>query len=112
MFGEQVTRARRGAKVGTDRYGNPIYGTTTVASITGAAFDPGGSTEPVTVGADPVRTEPTLYFPSAWPDIGPDDLVQVRGHNYRVTGRPPDWRSPWGTAVGGLVVHLELLEGG
>lgn len=111
MFGEAITRARRGPVDGHDRYGNPTRSTITVAVFTGAAFDPGGSTEPVEVGREPVTTTPALYFPGAWPDIAPDDLVTVRGTVWRVIGRPDDWQSPWGTSVGGLVVHLERVEG-
>lgn len=110
-FGEAVTRSRRGPITGVDRYGNPTYGPITSATFTGAAFDPGGSTEPQEIGRDPVSTSPALYFPSAWPDIAPDDLVTARGVVWRVIGRPADWRSPWGSLVGGLVVHLERLEG-
>lgn len=109
VWGEQITRRRRTA--GTpDRYGNPTWTTSDVVLAQGAAFDPGGSFEPVEVGREQVVTTPKLYF-LARPDLTADDLVIVRGMVFAIVGTPADWRDPWGSGVGGLVVEIERVEG-
>lgn len=110
MAGETVTRIRQ-TESGVDRYDNPTY-TTAELDIPGAFFDPGSSEETIVVGGEPMVTTPTVYFPFAWPDLVEADAVRVRGVTYEVQGRPDDWRSPWGSGPGGLVVHLRLAEGG
>jgi hypothetical protein len=110
VVGEDVTRVRR-VEAGVDRYGNPTY-TDDPTLVEGAFFDPGSSGETVLVGGVAMVTSPTLYFPQAWPDLVAGDAVIVRGTRYEVDGRPADWKSPWGTALGGLVVKLTLAEGG
>jgi hypothetical protein len=108
-WGEPVTRRRR-AQSGTDRYGNPTYTTTDVVLEERAAFDPGGTREPVEVGREPVVTTPKLYFTER-PDLVSSDVVLVRGQAFTVQGDPADWRDPWGSAVGGLVVELQRAGG-
>lgn len=109
MFGETVTRIRR-VETGTpDRYGNPEY-TDEETAVDGAAFAPGGTSEPVEVGRTPEISAPTLYFKSR-PDFRADDRVRVRGLVYMVQGDPADWRSPWTPSFGGLVVPLKRVEG-
>jgi len=110
VAGETVTRIRK-VPAGDDRYGNPTF-TTAESPIDGAFFDPGSSSEVVVVGGEPMVTKPTVYFPHAWPDLVEADDLRVRGVTYTVQGRPDDWRSPWGSSIGGLVVHLQLAEGG
>ncbi|BDZ40820.1 hypothetical protein GCM10025865_01190 [Paraoerskovia sediminicola] len=109
MFGELVTRRRRTAGA-PDRYGNPTYTWSDVLLGQGAAFDPGGSREPVEVGREQVVTTPRLYFVDR-PDLTADDRVLVRGIEYAVEGTPADWRDPFGSDVGGLVVELERVTG-
>jgi hypothetical protein len=109
MLGEQVTRRRR-TQSGTDRYGNPVYTTTDVVLEQGAAFDPGGSREPVEVGRTQVVTTPKAYFTER-PDVRADDLLLIRGDWFTVQGDPADWRDPFGSQVGGLVVELSRVEG-
>lgn len=108
-YGEPVERARR-VLAGVDRYGNPTYTWDLVTLPVLAAFDPGGSTEPVEVERQSVVTTPTLYFPEVV-DIDRTDELIVRGRRYAVEGIPADWADPWGTAVGGTVVPLREVEG-
>src|SRR5690554_5465643 len=107
--GEPVTRIRH-QQSGEDRYGNPVFEDVETVLEESAAFDPGGSVEPVEVGREPVITSPKLYF-TVRPDITAADRVRVRGDEFTVTGKPADWRSPWGSDVGGLVVELERVSG-
>lgn len=107
--GDAVTR-RREQQTGVDRYDNPIYELVDVVLPEPAAFDPGGSREPVEVGREQTITTPKLYF-TVRPDLTKDDLVLVRGLAYSIEGDPADWRSPWGSDVGGLVVELKRAEG-
>lgn len=110
-FGEPVIRQRR-EQTGTDRYGNPVYEYEDTALDEHAAFDPGGSREPVEQGRDPVVTTPKLYFPGTWPDLVESDRVIVRGQTYTVQGTPAEWLGPFaGPAIGGLVVELQRLTG-
>lgn len=110
MFGEVVTRIRR-VEDGVDRYGNPTY-IDVETSVPGAAFAPEqASQEPTEVGRASVITKPTLYFNRPRPDFIASDRVRVRGWLYEVDGDPADWRSPWGTDWGGLVVALKRVAG-
>lgn len=110
MFGELVTRRRR-AQSGVDRYGNPVYADVEAALPERAAFDPGGSREPVEVGREQVVTTPKLYFPRAFPDLMPSDRVRVRGVTYSIEGEPAVWIDPFGSDNGGTVVELKRAEG-
>lgn len=111
VIGETVHRIRTGASPGDDRYGNPLPGVDVETALTGAAFDPGGSLEPVEVGRMPVITTPKVYFRDYAPDIVSTDRLRVRGLVYAVVGRPARWVSPYTTAVAGLVVELRNTEG-
>lgn len=108
-FGEPVTRVRRVATGGTDRFGHPVT-TDAQVSVGSAAFDPGGTREAVEVGRAPVVTTPKLYFTDR-PDLASGDRVIVRGVTFEVDGDPADWRSPWGGPLGGLVVELKRVTG-
>ncbi len=111
MFvGEPVTR-RRSEQTGVDRYGNPVYSTTETVLDQRAAFDPGGSREPVEVGREQVVTTPKLYFLRTWPDLLEQDEVMVRGRWFTVQGVPADWRSPYESPLGGMVVELQEVTG-
>lgn len=107
-FGERVLRRRR-TVAGEDRYGNPTF-TESAEWLEGAAFDPGGSREPVEVGRTPVVTSPKVYF-TASVDVTADDVLEVRGLPFQVIGRPARWVSPYGSDVGGTVVELEAVDG-
>jgi hypothetical protein len=108
--GEPVTR-RRQEQTGEDRYGNPVYEFVDTVLAERAGFDPGGSREPVEVGREQVVTTPKLYFRQQWPDLTSSDRVIVRGVEYAIEGDDGDWRSPYGSDVGGLVVELKRAEG-
>jgi hypothetical protein len=111
VIGEPVVRVRKGASPGNDRYGNPLPGTDVETTLTGAAFDPGGTLEPVEIGRTQVVTTPKVYFRDYAPDVLSTDLLRVRGLLYQVQGRPAKWVSPYTTRTAGLVVELKLAEG-
>ena len=52
-----------------------IYGDPVETPLPGALFAPAGTSEPIEAGRTAVITNPTLYFPGAWPDIVPTDQV-------------------------------------
>lgn len=99
---DQVTRLRR-VQVDTDRYGNPVYGTTETVIPELALFSPKHLIPALEVGRSPVVVEPTLYWFQVWPDVTASDRLRVRGVEYEVQSIPADWRSE---NVGGLVVVL------
>lgn len=111
MTGETVTRIRTGASPGVDRYGNALPGVDVDTPIDGAAFDPGGSLEPVEAGRAQTVTTPKVYFYQSSPDIVSTDRLRVRGLTYQVIGHPAVWVSPFTTQTAGLVVELKLAEG-
>lgn len=91
-----MTRLRT-APGGTDQYGERVPGETVEEALPDALLAPGGTSEPVTAGAAPVLSSPTLYWPGQWPDLTAADRVRVGGTVYRVEGRPASW--PMGLAV-------------
>lgn len=107
--GDTVTR-RRFTLGPEDAHGNATKVAKDSVLPQTAAFDPGGSREPVEVGRSSVVTEPKLYFTER-PDLTADDHVQVRSLWYSIEGDPADWRSPFGSDVGGLVVELKRVGG-
>lgn len=111
MIGETVVRIRAGASPGDDRYGNPIPGTDVETSLTGAAFAPGGTLEPVEVGRTPIITTPKVYFRDDDPDLVPTDRLRIRGVIYTVEGHPAVWISPWTSVTRGTVVELKAVDG-
>ena len=111
MIGETVTRLRTGAQTGTDAFGQPVYGPDDEVDIDGAAFDPGGSVEPVELGRAAVVTTPKCYWRDVAPDVVSTDRLRVRGVVYQVTGNPAAWVSPYTGTTKGLVVELRDPEG-
>ncbi len=112
LFGESVTRQRAATSV--DPYtseSRPDWTKTPVSvTITGCAFDPGGSTEAVDIGRAPVTTSPRLFAPVG-SDIKSGDRIVARGATFEVDGNPADWRSPFTGWNPGIVVGLQLVEG-
>lgn len=109
MFGETIIR-RRFTDGPVDRYGKPSKVPNDVALEQTAAFDPGGSVEPVEVGRVSTVTSPSLYFTEV-PDLTEADEVQVRGLWFRVDGVPAVYVSPFTGVTGGVVVRLERVSG-
>jgi len=110
MVGETVTRIRTADSTGDDPYGNPLPGADVETTLTGAAFDPGGSLEPVEVGRAQTVTTPRLYF-IVPPDIISTDRIRARGIVYNVIGNPALWINPFTGVTAGLVVELKAVEG-
>lgn len=111
MRGEEVTRIRTAASAATDVYGNPIPGADVEIVIPGAAFDPGGSVEPVEIGRASVVTTPKLYFRDSVPDVISTDRLRVRGVTYSVVGKPAIWVNLFTSIAAGMVVELLAVEG-
>lgn len=106
---ETVTRQR--ATTATDRYGETIVSwsspTTTTLAVRGV--EPVSSTED-NDGRQAVITGHRVYLDRGADVLAGDRLV-LRGVTYEVNGAPADWRAPWGSRVGGLVVALKAVTG-
>ena len=85
-----VTRIRT-ADAGVDQYGEPIPGAEAQETLPAGMFAPGASSEPVTPGAAPVSTSPTVYWPGQWPDVIASDVLLIAGVRYQVEGDPARW---------------------
>ena len=88
-----------------DQYGEPIPGEQVPADLPPALFAPGGTSEPVSAGATPVISEPSVYWRGEWPDVVATDLLVIGGVAYRVEGAPASWPM-------GLKVTLRGVEAG
>lgn len=91
-----VSRLRAGDG-GRDQYGEAVPGPVVETPLPPALFNPGGTSEPVTAGAAPVVSQPTLYWRGQHPDIRSSDLLRITRVTYRVEGAPARW--PKGTVV-------------
>lgn len=85
-----VTRVRVESG-GKDQYGDDIPGVESRVDLPRALFAPGGTSEPVSAGATPVISEPTVYWRGEWPDVVATDLLEIGGTTYRVEGKPASW---------------------
>ena len=108
--GVPVTRIRLTATGTTDRYGNPVTAPVETVLDQLAAFDPGGSREPVEVGRTATVTTPKLYFIEPV-DLTTADSVRANARTFTVEGVPAEWQDPFGTNVGGMVVELQEASG-
>ena len=108
--GLPVTRIRLTATGAEDRYGNPVTAPVETVLDQLAAFDPGGSREPVEVGRTATVTTPKLYFIEPV-DLTTTDSVRVNARTFTVEGVPAEWQGPFGTPVGGMVIELQEVSG-
>lgn len=107
---ETVIRLRAGTT--SDRYNSAVDDWTDPdeLEINSCAVAPRLDSEDRTNGRQGVIVGLTVYAP-AGADILATDRVRVRGDDYEVDGEPGDWRSPYGTANGGLEIALRRVEG-
>lgn len=111
---ETVTLVRRGAEIGQDRYGNPVYDEPTQVAIDGCMVEPLASDEPDEVDRRPVITRANVYTPhTARSELAgaPFDLALIRGEEFEISGRPADWQSGWSSWDPGLVLACLRVEG-
>lgn len=106
---ETITR-QRPATV-TDRYTNVLedWSTPAVTTLTARGVEPVSSSED-NDGRQAVITSYRVYLDSG-ADVLAGDRVVMRGTTYQVDGDPADWRAPWGSSVGGVVVALKVMTG-
>ena len=79
-------------------------------SIPNCGFDPGGSTETVTVDRTPIVTQPTVYAPSGV-DVTALDRLVVRSRTWQVDGDPAEWRNPFTGWEPGMLIRLKAVDG-
>jgi hypothetical protein len=106
---ETLTRKRPGVRQDSRGDDLPDWTSTTDATYTVRAIEPVSSTED-NDGRQAVITGLRVYLDST-ADVAAGDRAVVRGTTYDVAGKPADWRSPFGTARGGLVVSLTATTG-
>lgn len=92
-----------------DAHGNEIEAWGPAVEVGILAFNPGGSTEPLTPGHDRVITVPTLFVPEGV-TFGTRDKVTARGLLFEVEGDTAVWRHPNGLRPGN-VINLKRVEG-
>jgi hypothetical protein len=106
---ETVTRQR--PTTTTDGYGDTTvdWSAPTSVDLTVRGVEPVSSTEN-NDGRQAVITGFRVYLPTG-ADVLPGDRVVLRGATYEVDGEPADWRSPWNSNLGGVVVALKAVTG-
>ncbi|WP_160159503.1 hypothetical protein [Actinomyces culturomici] len=97
-----ITRVRD-SEATVDQYGEPVPGAPVSEDLPPGLFAPGGTSEPVAAGTDPVVSQPTVYWRGEFPDVDPADRLVIDGRTYEVDGKPGRWPL-------GLVVQLRLVE--
>ena len=109
MFTESCTIERRGAQVGEDVYGEPIFAPATSANAP-CWWEPMSTIEDI-AAAEQYTLMITIYLPISFEAaIDGSDAVLVRGRRYEVKGRPQI--QPSGFAVDGYVkVLLQEVTG-
>lgn len=105
------TVIRRRAASMTDGYGNdhPDWTSPVEITLTVRGVEPVSSTEE-NGGRQAVITGYRVYLDSG-SDITAGDRVVMRADTYEVDGTPADWRSPFGSDVGGIVAALKRVDG-
>lgn len=84
------------------------------SATTDATFTARGI-EPVSSAEDDDREQRIVTALRVYLDAGADvaagDRMVIREVTYDVDGEPQDWRAPWGSPVGGVVVTLKAATG-
>jgi head-tail adaptor len=107
-MGEIITRQR--AVMVPDAYNNTVPNWTSPAEITLTVrgVEPVSSIEE-SGGRQAVITGYRVYLDPG-SDINAGDRAVMRGATYEVDGTPADWRSPFGSEIGGIVVTLKHID--
>lgn len=97
---------------GEDAHGNEIDSWAPPVSLGIYAFNPGGTSEPVTPGHDRVITTPTIFIPTG-SSVGHRDRITVTGepHKFEVDGGMRRFRNPYDSSMDGNVVNLKAVSG-
>ncbi len=97
---------------GTNAHGNVAESWAAPVSLGVYAFNPGGTSEPVTDGHDRVITTPTLYVPTG-AVVKHRDRITVAGEptRYEVDGDLRPFRNPYDSSMDGCVVNLKAVSG-
>lgn len=106
--GETITVKRRTAGA-PDGYGNPTY-TWSTSTIANVPVFPRAGGEDNADGRQGVIAGLTIYPPHG-SAIGPHDLVNVYGEDYRIVGEPGSWKSPFTGWAPCMEIDLERVEG-
>lgn len=107
---ETVTRQRPTTTTDRDRNTVTDWTDPSEVTLTVRGVEPVSSSEDNSDGRQAVITGYRVYLdPGA--DVQSGDRVVLRGVTYDVDGTPADWRSPRGSALGGVVVALKDMEG-
>jgi hypothetical protein len=109
-FGEAVTFEALSVS-SVDAHGNPVESYGTPVTVSGCAFDPGGTVESFEPGRDVVTTSPRVFVPSGAGSVSSRDRVTVRGKLYAVQGDPAVFTNPFTGWTPATVVNLERVAG-
>lgn len=96
----------------TDSHGNEIESWAPAVELGIYAFNPGGTSEPITPGQDRVITTPTLYVPTGTV-VSSRDRITVAGEptRFEVDGDLRPFRNPYDSSMDGCVVNLKAVSG-
>lgn len=112
IYGETVTAIRR-TKGARNALGNDTLTTATTVSLTGAIFDPGGTTEQVD-GRDQVVQTPRFLWVDTIPDLTAVDAIQRADSSvWEIIGNPLYFVNPYddGDDTEVLQVNVERVTG-
>ena len=100
----------RSAPGGVDEYGDPISGTDSRTTLTGAFVAPRESSEITNRGRAGVIVGLTLFAPYDT-DLTYTDQIEVDGDLYDIEGEPGRWRNPFTDWEAGMQVALVRAAG-
>lgn len=95
---------------GVDQYGDPVAGTTTLTTITGAFVAPRTTEDIDDRGRTGVIVGLTLFAPYDT-DLTYADQIDVDGVVYDIEGEPGRWRNPFTDWKAGIQVALSRAQG-